>query len=151
MVSQELTQQMDPSFNVISPILMVILFFLALIVIWKSKLSPRIANSLFILSFIGVGVLLGGRPNPVNAINQMFINLNPSTSMSVRLFLSSLGVLTIMLVSVIFFSRIFCGYVCPLGSMQELASKISFKSSLKEQKKAKFRVDPPENILRSIR
>ncbi|MFX1285065.1 MAG: 4Fe-4S binding protein [Promethearchaeota archaeon] len=151
MLLQDPSQQVDPLTMLLTPILMVTIFIIALILIRKANLSKKKAYSLSIISFIGVGVLLGGRPNPVNAINQLLINLSPTTSMSIPLFLSSLGVLSIMLASVIFFSRIFCGYVCPLGSMQELASKVNFKLSLKEQKKVKFNFDPPEKILRIIR
>jgi polyferredoxin len=151
MVLQEPVQQLDPAFNIIAPITMIIIFFIALFLIRKANLSNIKANLLSIISFLGIGLLLGGRPNPVNAFNQIFANLIPTTSISFRLFLSALGVFSIMLGSVIFFSRIFCGYACPLGSMQELTSKINFKSSLKAQRRVKFSFDPPERILRIIR
>ncbi len=151
MLSQDPLPQVDPLAILIVSILMVTIFIIALTLIKKANLSQKKVYSLSIISFISVGVLLGGRPNPVNAINQMLINLSPTTSMSIPLFFSSLGILSIMLASVIIFSRVFCSYVCPLGSMQELASKMNFKSSLKEQKKVKFRFDPPEKILRIIR
>lgn len=151
MLSQGPLQQVDPLIFLLTPILMVVIFLIALILIRKANFSKKKANSLSIISFLGVGVLLGGRPNPVNAINQLLINLSPTTSMSIPLFFSALGVLSLMLGSVIFFSRVYCGYACPLGSMQELASKIKFKSSLKEQRRVKFRFDPPEKTIRIIR
>jgi polyferredoxin len=153
MLSQDLSQQIDPfeTATPLTPILMVIIFIIALILIRKANLSRNKAYSLSIISFIGVGVLLGGIPNPVSIINQLLIILSPTTPMSISLFFEYLGGLCIMLASVIFFSNVLCGYVCPLGSMQELASKVNFKSSLKEQKRVKFRFDPPEKILRIIR
>lgn len=150
MLSQDLSQTGDPLIILIAPILMIASFIVALVLIRKSTLSKNKANALSVISFVGVGLILGGRPNPVNAFNQLFVNLSPTTTMSIRLFLSALGVFFIILASVIFFSRIFCGYVCPLGSMQELASKVNFKSSLKAQKRVTFRLDPPERFLRII-
>ncbi|MFX1507069.1 MAG: 4Fe-4S binding protein [Promethearchaeota archaeon] len=151
MIKQDPTQQFNPSFNIIAPILIVVLFIIALVLIRRANLSKYKANVLSLISFLGVGLILGGRPNPVNAFNQIFANLIPTTSMSFPLFLSALGVFSLILASVIFFSRIFCGYVCPLGSMQELASKVKFKSNLKAQKRVKYRFDPPEGILRAMR
>jgi len=129
----------------------VILFFISLVFIRKSKLSNNARILLSLVSFIGVGLLLGGRPNPVNAYNQFFANLVPTDPLSIRLLLSALGVFSLLLLSVILFSRIFCGYVCPLGSMQELASKLNFKSTVKQQKKVKYSFDPSNKLLHRIR
>ncbi|UCG01539.1 MAG: 4Fe-4S binding protein [Candidatus Heimdallarchaeota archaeon] len=151
MIRQDPAEQLDPSFNIITPILIVIIFLIALILMRRANLSKNKANLLSVVSFLGIGLILGGRPNPVNAFNQIFANLIPSTSMSFRLLLSALGVFSLILASVILFSRIFCGYACPLGSMQELASKVNFKSNLKAQKKVKYSFDPPERSLRITR
>ena len=144
-------QQLDPAFNVLSPIFIVILFFLSLILIRKSMLStnPRILIS--IVSLVSVGLILGGRPNPVNAFNQFFVNLIPTDPPSIRLLLSALGVFLLLLLSVVLFSRIFCAYACPLGAMQELTSKINFKSTVKQQRKVKYSFDPSDRLLHSIR
>jgi polyferredoxin len=151
MVIQVSAQELDPSFNLIAPILIIIIFFIALLLIRRTKLSNNMAIWVSILSFLGVGVILGGRPNPVNALNQVLDNFIPTTPTSFRLFLSALGVFTLLSLSVVFFSRIFCGYACPLGSMQELTSKLNFKSSLKAQRKVKYSFDPPEKIIGIIR
>ena len=151
MVIQTPVQEFDPSFNLIAPILIIIIFFIALLLTRRARLTKNIAILLSMISFIGVGVLFGGRPNPVNALNQVLANFIPTTQISFRLFLSALGVFSLLVISVVLFSRIFCGYACPLGSMQELASNLNFKSSLKAQKKVKYRFDPPEKIIGIIR
>jgi len=50
-------------------------------------------------------------------------------------------ILTIVLLTIFLFGRILCGFACPVGSLQELISKIIFKSNIKKQKNVKYKID----------
>jgi len=45
-----------------------------------------------------------------------------------------------LIIMTIFFGRVLCGFVCPLGTLQELISQINFKSDVKAQEKNKFHI-----------
>jgi len=49
-----------------------------------------------------------------------------------RIFLSSFTLLAIVLIFTIFFGRVFCGYFCPLGALQEIIRGIGRKIGIKK-------------------
>jgi polyferredoxin len=82
------------------------------------------------ISFIFGGLILGGVPNVVLVIQHIFADLlylNRWVFLLIRL--------GIFLGLTLIFGRIFCGYVCPLGAVQELASIIRFKPKLDYDRK----------------
>ncbi len=87
----------------------------AFILIYTQKLTIRRKIILLSTSIIYGGFILGGFPNVVFLTGLTFLILGIS----------------------LIFSRIFCGYVCPLGAMQELCSMVRFKSTLEYNKEIK--------------
>jgi len=123
----------------------------AIILISKNKLSKRNSLVIYAISLILGGVLLGGIPNAVLPIQRILSSIGaPDT---IGTILPMIIMLTILLIAVLIFGRLFCGFACPLGAMQELASKINFKSKVKEQKNVKYKFDIPlkgANVIRWI-
>jgi polyferredoxin len=60
-------------------------------------------------------------------------------------------VLFILLFSSLFAGQIFCGFICPLGALQELISRISFKSDLDEQKRARYHIEVSSQVSSKVR
>jgi polyferredoxin len=80
----------------------------AFILIWQRKLTIKRKIALLLISIIYGGLILGGFPNVIFLAGMTFLILGIS----------------------LIFSRIFCGYVCPLGAAQELMSMVRFKPTL---------------------
>jgi len=98
---------------------------LAAILIRNQKLNNKLKIILLSISFIFGGIILGGVPNVVLVIQNIFADIifpNRLVSLLIRI--------SIFLGLTLIFGRIFCGYVCPLGAVQELASMIRFKPKL---------------------
>ncbi len=87
----------------------------AFILIYTRKLTIRRKIILLSTSIVYGGFILGGFPNVVFLTGLTFLILGIS----------------------LIFSRIFCGYVCPLGAMQELCSMVRFKPTLEFNKEIK--------------
>jgi ferredoxin len=102
----------------------------AVILIRKHKLNTKSKIILLTISFIFGGIILGGVPNVVLIIQHIFAEI-----LFPNLLVSLLIRISIFLGLTIIFGRIFCGYVCPLGAMQELASMIRFKAKLDYNRK----------------
>ena len=119
-------------------LLLVILSFIILISVGLTavyflrmqNLSIKLKIILLTISFIFGGFILGGVPNVVLVIQHIFADIR---------YLNLLGFLIIRILIflglTLIFGRIFCGYVCPLGAMQELASLIRFKPKLNYNRK----------------
>ena len=98
---------------------------LAVIFLRNQKMNNRLKILLLAISFIFGGIILGGVPNVVLVIQHIFADIifpNRLVSLLIRIF--------IFLGLTLIFGRIFCGYVCPLGAVQELASMVRFKTKL---------------------
>lgn len=80
----------------------------AAILIYKNKLTKKIKIVLLSISLICGGILFGGFPNVIYLTGLTFLILGIS----------------------LFFGRLFCGYICPLGAGQELVSMARFKINL---------------------
>ncbi|MHA1946314.1 MAG: 4Fe-4S binding protein [Candidatus Hodarchaeales archaeon] len=104
----------------------------ALVLIDTQKLKGKVSILINFIIVFYAGFLLGGIPNVLIPIER---TLN---ALSVRGDLSDLlhayAIFGIIIGSSYLFGRIFCGYACPLGAIQELISKLNFKSDIKSQK-----------------
>lgn len=114
---------------------------IAAILIRKQKLNNRSKVILLSISFVFGGIVLGGVPNIVLVIQNIFADI-----MSPNLWVLSLVRIAIFLGLTVIFGRGFCGYVCPLGAVQELTSMKRFKSKLDYNRKYKNR----KNYLRWV-
>ena len=115
---------------ILSFVILISVGLFAVILIRKQKLNNKLKVVLLSISFIFGGIILGGVPNVVLVIQHIFADiLFPNRLVSLLLRVSIFLGLTLI------FGRIFCGYVCPLGAVQELASIIRFKSKLDYERK----------------
>jgi polyferredoxin len=126
---------------VLSFIILISVGLLSAILIRKQKLNNKLKIILLSSSFIFGGIILGGVPNVVLVFQHIFADI-----VVPNLWLLLLVRILIFLGLTLVFGRIFCGYVCPLGAVQELASMIRFKPKLDYNRKSQKR----KNILRWI-
>jgi len=121
---------------VLSFVVLISVGLLAAILLRKQKLNNKIKLILLVISFSFGGIILGGVPNVVLVFQHIFADiLFPSRWIFLVLRIS------IFLGLTLFFGRVFCGYVCPLGAIQELASMIRFKPKLDYKRTYKKRKD----------
>lgn len=117
---------------ILSFIILISVGLIAAILIRKQLLTNKSKIILLSISFLFGGIILGGVPNVVLVIQNIFADLifpNRLMSLIIRV-LIFLGLTLI-------FGRIFCGYVCPLGAIQELSSMIRFKPKLNYERRYK--------------
>jgi polyferredoxin len=116
-----------------------IIFIYTVILIDSKMLNQKASLAIYIGTIIFGGIILGGFPNAVMPIHQILVFI------AGKGVIESLLPLIIILVALLGISlvagRIFCGFACPLGAIQELFSKISFKSTVKGQERAKYRIE----------
>ena len=114
----------------------IISIVLALVLIDTKKLKGKFSILIYSIIVLYAGFFLGGIPNVSIPIER---TLN---ALSVRGDLSDLlhayAIFGIIIGSSYIFGRIFCGYACPLGAIQELLSKLNFKSDIKSQKENRY-------------
>ena len=119
---------------VLSFVILISVGLIAAILLRKQILNNKLKIILSI-SFIFGGIILGGVPNVVLAMQNIFADI-----VFLNLWVLLLIRFSIFLALTLVFGRIFCGYVCPAGAVQELASMKRFKSKLdynKEYRKSK--------------
>ncbi|MHA1716571.1 MAG: 4Fe-4S binding protein [Promethearchaeota archaeon] len=121
--------------NVPVLLIWIVIIGVVLILLKKKKLSTKVASLLLVISFIIGGVIFAATPNPVMPIQQVILALNGSVEFAQLI--PMIVILAVLLISVFIFGRAICGYACPLGALQELLSKIKFKSKYKKSEQVK--------------
>jgi len=116
-------------------LLWIVVFIVALFLINKGKLKKTYSYIIYIIVVVLGGVILGSVPNLNFTIQTLLPAIGASSPFIV--ILPMLIILLILLLTVFLFGRILCGFACPVGSLQELISKIKFKSNIKKQKNVK--------------
>lgn len=112
-------------------LLWILLMIVAIILEKKRKLSQNISILLLMVSVLVPGVIFAASPNPVIPIQMITVGIKTHQPLST--ILPMVMILILLLLTSLFFGRIFCSYACPLGSFQELISKIFFKSKAKKK------------------
>lgn len=132
-------------------ILWIVTFLFCIILIDAKLLTKRVRFGIYALNIVSAGILLGGIPNAVVPIQEVIITIGLRGDFGYLL--PAIIVLSVLLISSVFVGRIFCGFACPLGALQEIISGINFKSNLKSHKQVKYRIDvfsPLPSIIRWI-
>ena len=135
MILQAQQPSLDPSKMI--PVILVwfLAMVLSLILISKKKLTKFASILILAVTFVVSGIIFGAQPNPVMPIQSIILGINMGVPL--KQILSMFLTLLVLIVSTLLFGRVFCGYACPLGALQELMSKFQFKSSLKAQRNKK--------------
>lgn len=117
----------------IQNILYLVLLLLGLVLYILKKFQFRYLLLLFSLAILGF--YFGGCSCPVGSIEKMF--LNPIGS---KVFIASTFILAAVTVITLFKGRVFCGWVCPHGALQEFLyqKKIAIKISSSLDRKLKY-------------
>ena len=125
----------EPITEIFSAVVWLLVMVVSLILLSKKKLTKTISITILGIAFIVSGIIAGAQPNPVLPLQHFILGFGgEQTFLKI---LRSLNITLILLVTTFLFGRIFCGYACPLGAIQELMSKFQFKSNLKDQKNKK--------------
>ncbi len=149
MIFQGETLPFEPIYGVPMIILWIVTFLFGIILIEAKMMSKKTRIGIYLLILFCGGILLGGIPNAVMPIQQLLISLGSRSDLG-YLF-PALIILLVLLITSILVGRIFCGYACPLGNLQELISNFNFKSDLKGKKKVKYRIDVSLTLTTKIR
>ncbi|MHA2227468.1 MAG: 4Fe-4S binding protein [Candidatus Hodarchaeales archaeon] len=139
----------EPTSGVPMIIYWIVAFLFCIILIDAKLMTRKVTIVIYLITILGGGILLGGIPNAVVPIEQFLITFGVRGDFGYLL--PAILILFILLFSSFLVSRIFCGYACPVGALQELISKINFKSELKAQKKSNFRIEVPSKISNMVR
>ena len=125
----------EPITEIISAVVWLLVMVVTLILLYKKKLTQIASIIILTIVFIVTGIIFGAQPNPVLPFQNLIMRIKMAENL--LLILRSFNIIAILLLTTFFFGRIFCGYACALGAIQELMSKFKFKSNLKDQKNKK--------------
>ncbi|MHA1661137.1 MAG: 4Fe-4S binding protein [Promethearchaeota archaeon] len=120
-------------------LLWIVICSISIIMINKKKLNKKNSLLIYTLTLVIGGILLGGIPNAVMPIQAILSSIGAGGA--ILLIMPMIIFLILLLITVFVFGRLFCGFACPLGAIQELASKLKFKANIKEQKSVKYKID----------
>ena len=114
----------------LGPVIWIALMAVAFVLLRKNKMTKTYSTILLLISFVVGGIMFGASPNPVMPFFEIIMGLTADTPMPQRIqsVIPTLIILGLLLLSGYFLGRIFCGYACPLGAIQELMSKLRFKT-----------------------
>jgi polyferredoxin len=120
-------------------LLWIVVSIVTLLLIYKRKLNKTYSYIIYAIVVVLGGVILGAVPNLALSIQTLLPAIGVGAPLIV--ILPMIIILTILLLTIFLFGRILCGFACPVGSLQELISKIMFKSNIKKQKNVKYKID----------
>lgn len=130
-------------------VLWIMMMGLTTYLILSNKFSPKLQWIFYIVTLIIGGIILGAIPSPIMPIQIILAEIGLGTFS--LLILPTLVGLFFFLSTFLLIGRMFCGYACPVGVIQEIVSKVNFKNDLKNQKKARYKIDIPQKYAKIIR
>ena len=139
----------DISFAVPMFFFWVVISILTILLINAEMMSRKVFIAISVITILFGGILFGGFPN-VLVPTQYILRILGRQGLISSLH-AAVIVLSLILGSSLIVGRIFCGFACPIGALQELISKINFKSDLKAQEKVKYRIEGSSKIASLVR
>jgi len=130
-------------------ILWAILIGISFFLIYKRQMKRSYSLILYIVSLLVGGIIFGAIPSAVMPIQQILMMI--SMGNPIITVLPMIIMLIILLAITFIIGRQFCGYACPLGTAQELFSKIQFKTTTKKEEKGKYMLNIPKKIQLGLR
>jgi ferredoxin-type protein NapH len=120
----------------LGPLIWIAFITIAFVLLRKNKMTKKASTILLIFSVIVVGVVFGATPSPVMPFFEITSGLTSDAPMPQRIqsIMGTVVILGLLLLSGYFVGRLFCGYACPLGALQELMSKLRFKTTAKPKR-----------------
>ena len=122
----------------------IVAFLFCIILIDTKLMTKKVSIVIYLITVLGGGILLGGIPHAVIPIQQFLLTLGVRGDLGYLL--PAILVLSVLLSSSLLVGRIFCGFACPLGALQELLSKINFKADLKAQAESKYHIEVSSQV-----
>lgn len=116
----------------------IITFLFCIMLIDSELMNRRIRNGIYLVTILFGGIFIGGVPNAVMPIQQILTTIGVRGDFSYLL--PVIIILCVLLASSLLIGRIFCGFACPLGALQEILSNFNFKSDIKAQNKVKYNI-----------
>ena len=121
-------QNTGMSFDLITALptllLWIVVAVVALLLINKGELNKKYSFIIYIVVVVLGGVILGGVPNAILPIQTILSAIGIVSP--IIIILPMIVMIVILLLTVLLFGRIFCGFACPVGALQEFISKINF-------------------------
>lgn len=149
MLFQNQTLPFDYSFGIPMIIFWLITFVFSLLLLDTKMMSNRMRITIFLITVIFGGIWLGGIPNAVMPIQQFLTTIGLRANFDYLI--PAILIVSVLLVTSLFVGRVFCGFACPIGALQELISRFNFKTDFKAPKKAKFRIDVSTKLSNKVR
>ncbi len=129
----------DYSFGIPMILFWVQIFLFSTILIEAKLMSRKISLVFYSITLLYAGMLLGGQSNVVNPIYQFLLTLG--TDGDFGYLVPALIIFSIILITSFLVGRIFCGFACPIGALQELISNINFSFDTKKPDKSKLKLE----------
>ncbi|MFO8017253.1 MAG: 4Fe-4S binding protein [Promethearchaeia archaeon] len=146
-------QQMNSNFSLAIALPMFALWaFLigtSLYFIFNNKDTKKNLTILYFVSVVIGGVILGGIPSAIMPFQEIMLVLAGKTLL--KTVIPMIIILAVLLASTLIIGRLFCGFACPMGALQELASEVNFKSDVEEQKQRNIYGNIPQKKSNQIR
>jgi len=125
-----------------------------LVLLMRAKVSRNLRLVWLAVAFVAFGVLgalpveglargMGLHPSPVCAITRPFQFVNAGRPIPVAFF-TIVGVISVLSIAG---NKLFCGWVCPLGAIQEIPQRIKLPKKVRE----KIRITLPFKVTNTIR
>lgn len=125
------------------------IFCLIMLLTDVKLLSKKKKILLYLITTIFAGFILKGIPNVLVPVEFTLITISQKGDL-IHL-LHPIAIFFLIMGTSFLAGRLFCGFACPIGTLQELVSTINFKSDLKAQKENRFHFEFSPRISNKVR
>lgn len=141
----------DPMIIFLVVMVWVVTFIFCLIMLSSDvkRMSKKVKTIIYLITIFFAGFILKGIPNVLVPVEYALTTLSERGDLSHVL--HPIAILGIIMGTSFIVGRVFCGFACPIGALQELISYINFKSDLKAQKENKYHIDISSKVSNKVR
>jgi polyferredoxin len=129
--------------------ILIVIFCLIILLTDPRRMSKKLKTLIYLITIFYAGFLLKGIPNVLVPVEYTLTMISERGDL--LHIIHPITIFSIIMGSSYLVGRIFCGFVCPIGALQELISYINFKSDLKDQKENKIHIDVSSQVTNKVR